>query len=142
MYTINGRPIGQDSPFADANGTQYPANWIRLSSDEEKAAIGIEWIADPEPYDDRYYWSAGNPKDLDQCKAMLVAQVKQTAAALLAPTDWKVVRFIESAAPIGVEVTDYRTSVRTASNDNETAINACTTVEELAALQLTWPENE
>jgi len=141
MYTINGRPISQDSPFADANGTQYPANWIRLSSDAEKAAIGIEWIADPEPYDDRYYWSAGNPKALDQCKAMLVAQVKQTAASLLAPTDWKVVRFIESAAPIGVEVTDYRTSVRTASNDNETAINACTTVEELAALQLTWPEN-
>ena len=142
MYTINGRPISQDSPFADANGTQYPANWIRLASDAEKAAIGIEWIADPEPYDDRFYWSAGHAKDLDQCKAMLVAQVKQTAAALLAPTDWKVIRFIESSAPIGVEVTDYRTSVRTASNDNETAINACTTVEELAALQLTWPENE
>jgi hypothetical protein len=142
MYTINGRPIPQDAPFIDANGTQYPANWIRLASDTEKAAIGIEWIADPEPYDDRYYWSAGNPKDLGQCKAMLVAQVKQTAASLLAPTDWKVIRFIESAAPIGIEVTDYRTSVRTASNDNETAINACTTVEELAALQLTWPENE
>jgi len=49
MYLINGRPIPQDSPFTDANGTQYPANWIRLSSDAEKAAIGIEWIADPEP---------------------------------------------------------------------------------------------
>lgn len=142
MYTINGRPIPQDSPFTDASGTQYPANWIRLSSDAEKAAIGIEWIADPEPYDDRYYWSAGNPKDLDQCKANLVTQVKQTAASLLTPTDWKVIRFIESAAPIGTAITAYRESVRAASNTNETAINACTTVDELAALQLTWPENE
>jgi hypothetical protein len=140
MYTINGRPIPQDSPFTDASGTQYPANWIRLASDAEKAAIGIEWIADPEPYDDRYYWSAGNPKDLDQCKAMLVAQVKQTAAALLAPTDWKVIRFIESAAPIGTTVTAYREAIRADSNNHETAINACTTVDELAALQLTWIE--
>ena len=140
MYTINGRPIPQDSPFTDASGTQYPANWIRLASDADKAAIGIEWIADPEPYDDRYYWSAGNPKDLDQCKAMLVAQVKQTAAALLAPTDWKVIRFIESAAPIGTTVTAYREAIRADSNNHETAINACTTVDELAALQLTWIE--
>jgi hypothetical protein len=142
MYLINGRPIPQDSPFTDANGTQYPANWIRLASDAEKAAIGIEWIADPEPYDDRYYWSAGNPKDLDQCKATLIAQVKQTAASLLAPTDWKVVRFTETGTAVDTATSEYRTAVRTASNANETAINACTTVDELAALQLTWPENE
>lgn len=142
MYLINGRPIPQDSPFTDANGTQYPANWIRLASDDEKAAIGIEWIADPEPFNDRFYWSAGHAKDLDQCKSMLIAQVKQTAAALLAPTDWKVIRFIESAAPIGTAVTAYREAIRNDSNNNEVAINACTTVDELAALQLTWTENE
>ena len=141
MYTINGRPIPQDSPFTDANGTQYPANWIRLASNAEKAAIGIEWIADPEPFNDRFYWSAGHPKDIDQCKAMLIAQVKQTAAALLEPTDWKVIRFIESAAPIGTTVTAYREAIRADSNNHETAINACTTVDELAALQLTWTEN-
>lgn len=141
MYTINGRPIPQDAPFTDANGTQYPANWLRLSSDQEKAAIGVEWIADPEPYDDRFYWSAGHAKDLDQCKAMLIAQVKQTAGSLLAPTDWKVIRFIEAASPIDAETSEYREAARAASNTNEQAIAACTTVEELAALQLTWPEN-
>jgi hypothetical protein len=81
MYLINGRPIPQDAPFTDANGTQYPANWIRLASDAEKAAIGIEWIADPEPFNDRFYWSASHAKDLDQCKSMLITQVKQNAAA-------------------------------------------------------------
>lgn len=141
MYTINGRPISQDSPFTDANGTQYPPNWLRLSSDAEKSAIGIEWIADPEPYDDRYYWSAGNSKDLDQCKATMTAQVKHTAGSLLAATDWKITRFIETALPVGAEITAYREAVRAASNANEAAIAACNTVDELAVLQLTWPEN-
>jgi hypothetical protein len=142
MYLINGRPIPQDSPFTDANGTQYPANWIRLASDDEKAAIGIEWIADPEPFNDRFYWSAGHAKDLDQCKTMLIAQVKQTASGFLSTTDWKVVRFAETGTAVDTATSEYRTAVRTASNTNETAINACTTVDELAALQLTWPENE
>ena len=142
MYTINGRPISQDSPFTDANGTQYPPNWIRLSSDAEKAAIGIEWIADPEPYDDRFYWSAGNAKDLDQCKATMTAQVKQTAGSLLAATDWKIVRFAETGTAVDAATSEYRTAVRAASNANEQAIAGCTTVEELAALQLTYPEND
>jgi hypothetical protein len=142
MFTLNGSTLQLDTPFTDANGTQYPANWLRLATPEERTAIGIAEVADPDPYDDRYYWSLGNPKDLDQCKAMLVAQVKQTAASLLAPTDWKVVRFTETGTAVDTATSEYRTAVRTASNTTETAINACTTVDELAALQLTWPENE
>ena len=142
MYTINGRPISQDSPFSDADGTKYPSNWLRLSSDAEKAAIGIEWIADPEPYDDRFYWSAGHAKDLDQCKAMLTAQVKQTAGSLLAATDWKIVRFTETGTAVDTATSEYRAAVRAASNANEQAIADCTTVEELATLQLTYPEND
>lgn len=140
MFTLNGSTLQLDTAFTGADGTQYPANWLRLATPEERTAIGIAEVADPETYDDRYYWGVGNPKDLDQCKAMLVAQVKQTAASLLAPTDWKVIRFIESAAPIGTAVTDYREAIRADSNNHETAINACTTVDELAALQLTWTE--
>lgn len=142
MYTINGRPIPQDAPFIDANGTQYPANWLRLSSNEDKLAIGVEWIADPEPYDDRFYWSAGHAKDLDQCKAMLTAQVKQTAGALLAATDWKIVRFAETGTAVDTATSEYRAAVRAASNANEQAIAECDTVEELAALQLTWVEEQ
>ena len=142
MYLINGRPIPQDAPFTDANGTQYPANWLRLSSADEKAAIGVEWIADPEPFNDRFYWSAGHAKDLDQCKAMLIAQVKQNAGAFLAPTDWKIVRFAETGTAVDTVTSEYRAAVRAASNANEQAIAGCTTVEELAALQLTYPEND
>ena len=141
MFILNDKPIGLDTAFTTEDGTQYPANWIRLASPEERAAIGITEIGELERYDDRYYWGIGNPKDLDQCKSNLIAQVKQTAASLLAPTDWKVVRFTETGTAVDTATSEYRTAVRTTSNANETAINACTTVDELAALQLTWPEN-
>lgn len=141
MFLLNGNPLPLDTAFTGADGTQYPNNWLRLASPEERAAIGITEAADPATYDDRFYWGVDNPKDLDQCKAMLVAQVKQTAGSLLAPTDWKVIRFIEAALSIDAETSEYREAVRAASNTNEQAIAACTTVEELAALQLTYPEN-
>jgi len=139
MFLLNNNPLQVGVAFTH-NDIQYPANWLQLSTAEEKSQIGITEVDDPARYDERFYWSAGNPKDLDVIKANLISQIKATAASLLAPTDWKVIRFIESAAPIGAEVTDYRTGVRTASNANEAAVNACVTVDEIANLQFTWPE--
>lgn len=140
MYTINGRPISQDSPFTDANGTQYPANWIRLSNADEKAAIGIEWIDDPEPYDDRFYWSAGQPKDLEMVSEVLLAQIKTTSYNLLVATDYKITRMAETGQAVDQETLDARAAIRSAYQANKAAIEAATTVEELAALQLAWPE--
>jgi hypothetical protein len=40
MFTLNGSPISPDTAFS-AGGIQYPANWLRLASPEERAAIGI-----------------------------------------------------------------------------------------------------
>ena len=139
MFLLNNNPLQVGVAFTH-NDILYPANWLQLSTAEEKSAIGITEVDDLATFDDRYYWSAGNPKDLDVIKANLISQIKATAASLLAPTDWKVIRFIESAAPIGADVTDYRTSVRTASNANEAAVNACVTMFEIQSLQLTWPE--
>jgi len=139
MFMLNNTPIGLDTAFTH-NGIQYPANWIRLASPEERAAIGITEEADPEQYDERFYWGVGNPKDIDMLKTNMVSQVKQTAASLLAPTDWKVIRATETSLLLDSETLAKRAAIRTASNVNETAINACVTVDELAALQLNWPE--
>lgn len=139
MFLLNNNPLQVGVAFTH-NDIQYPANWLQLSTAEEKSQIGITEVEDPARYDDRFYWSAGNPKDLDVIKANLVSQVKATAASLLSPTDWKIVRFIETALPVGAEITAYRESVRAASNANETAINACVTMFEIESLQLTWPE--
>ena len=138
-FQLNGKPLGLDVPFTTADGTQYPANWIRLASPEERAAIGITEAADPVPYDDRFYWGPGIPKDIDQLKDSMVAQVKATAGTLLAVTDWKVVRAAEGVKTVDADTLADRAAIRAASDVNETAIKACSTVDELAALQLTWP---
>lgn len=139
MFLLDNKPLGIDVPFTTADGTQYPANWIRLASPEERAAIGITEAADPVPYDDRFYWGPGIPKDIDQLKDGMVAQVKATAGTLLAVTDWKVIRAAEGVKTVDADTLADRADIRAASDVNETAILACTTVDELAALQLTWP---
>ena len=144
MFLINGNTLPQGTPFKDANGTQYPANWLNLSTLEEKTAIGITEVADQVRADDRFYWDGDvtNPKDIDKVKAMLVSQSKSIAGSLLSQTDWKIIRAAETGVAASTEVLAERAAIRTASNDNETAINACTTVDELAVLQLVFPQKE
>ena len=61
--------------------------------------------------------------------------VKQQASQLLAPTDWYVVKAQEVADySVPENITTFRTDVRTKSNEMETAIDNCTTVDELKAL--------
>jgi hypothetical protein len=49
MFLLNNVPLPLDTPFKDAAGFSYPANWLRLTSLEEKQAIGITEVPDPEP---------------------------------------------------------------------------------------------
>ena len=140
MFLLNNKPLGLDSAFTTDDGTQYPNNWLRLASPEERAAIGITEVDDAPTYDDRFYWGVGNPKDIDMLKANMISQVKQTAASLLTPTDWKIIRATETSLLLDSETLASRAAIRTASNANETAINDCTTVDALSILQFNWPE--
>ena len=61
--------------------------------------------------------------------------IKSQASGLLTPTDWHVVKAAEvESYSIPAAMTTYRAAVRTASNDMEVLIDACSTVDELAAL--------
>ena len=65
MFLLNGSPLPLDTPFT-IDGTSYPANWLRLTSIEEKNAVGITEVADTTThYDDRFYWGVDNPKLLN-----------------------------------------------------------------------------
>ena len=46
MWKLDGRIISQDQPFWH-NGVLYPANWITVSSQADKDAIGLVWVAIP-----------------------------------------------------------------------------------------------
>jgi len=173
MFMLNGSPLPPDSAFT-TNEIQYPANWLRLASPEERAAIGITEVADIAPHDDRFYWAPGIPKALDDVlatkedgsplmvqvydaatqsmvdtdvqviqrglKHQMIAQIKQTAGSLLAQTDWKVTRAAEGVKAVDAATLAARAAIRAASDTNEAAITACTTVDELASLQTNWPK--
>lgn len=161
-FLLNGQPISADRAFTDAQGTQYPRNWLRLASDEEKTAIGITWEDDPLPYDSQFYSGRdengelipqrlddeavvdadgnavlddlGNPVFNYGLRREFLAEQKRTAAELLAATDWYVTRKVEADVAIPAEVLTYRAAVRAASGTRESEINACATVAELEAL--------
>jgi len=64
------------------------------------------------------------------------------ARDLLTPTDWHVVKATEvESYSVPAAMTTYRAAVRTKSNDFEALIDACTTVDELAAL-FTYTEQD
>jgi len=142
MFLLNGKHLPEGVGFRDANGTQYPSSWLNLSTEEEKLAIGITWVADPAPIDTRFYWDTDLPKALDDkleedgsttkgLKSNFIAQVKDTAGKLLANTDWYVIRKIERNVDIPSEIALKRTQIVTEANRLETDIKASTTVEGL-----------
>lgn len=144
MFLLNGQPLSLDTPF-EVNGTSYPANWLRLTSLEEKQAIGIEEVPDETTsYDDRFYWGVDNPKDLTDLKKNWTAQVKDTANKLLAQTDWMVIRKAERDVAIPSATASYRASVIAECTRLVDAIANASDVPALITVVTTqnWPRSE
>jgi hypothetical protein len=138
MFILDGKPLSPDVAFTH-DGTQYPNNWLRLASPEERAAIGITEEPDPIPVDQRFYWDTGIPKDHAQLVEQWVGQVKQTAGSLLSQTDWYITRASETGVAAPQSVLDRRSELRALSNEKEALLKATTTTDELAAY-VTGPE--
>ena len=68
-FLLDEKPLPVDVPFKTSNGTQYPANWLRLTTKAEKEAIGITEVADDPVYDGRFYNGDGSAKALDDVDA-------------------------------------------------------------------------
>lgn len=133
MFLLNGQRLQEGTVFQDADGIMYPPNWLNQSTEEQKAAIGITWVADPIRADDRFYWDGdiNNPKDLDGLKTQFVAQIKHTAGTLLAQTDWMVVRKVERNIDIPDDVVAKRAAIIAEADRLENDIQAAETVEDL-----------
>ena len=121
---LDGKQLSYDRAFTH-DGIQYPKNWLRLTTLEEKKAIGITEVADePIAYDQKFYWGPDNPKDHTELKTLWIKETKNNAAKLLAETDWYVVRKSETSTAIPTDVATRRAAIRTLCNTKETAINA------------------
>jgi len=75
-------------------------------------------------------------------KSNFISQVKATAGSILAQTDWMVIRKAERNVDIPSSVATYRASVVTKAAELETAISAVTTVEQLIALNMSFPSDK
>jgi hypothetical protein len=66
MYYLGSTPLRLNSSF-EISGTVYPSNWLTVSTEADRTAIGITWVADPVRADDRFYWNGdiNNPKALE-----------------------------------------------------------------------------
>jgi len=160
MFKHNDTIIPLDLPF-EINGTSYPANWLRLTSIEEKNAVGIVEVAEETTtYDDRFYWGVDNPKQLEDAtvtpegggnsyiqkgmKSNWTAQVKDTANKLLAQTDWMVIRKVERSVDIPAAAETFRAAVITECTRLAAAIAASADVPAFIAVVTTqnWPSND
>jgi hypothetical protein len=73
-------------------------------------------------------------------KSNFIAQVKQTAGSILAQTDWMVTRKADIGTDIPASVVAYRASIRAKADELEASISAVTSVEQLAGLDLSFPQ--
>jgi hypothetical protein len=133
MFLLNGKPISLDAAFTTEDGTQYPANWLRLATVEDREAIGITEVPDPIPVDQRFYWDTGIPKDHAQLVEQWTAQVKATAGSLLSQSDWYITRASETGLAAPQSVLGRRSLIRVMSNDKEGFLGLTETTEQLAA---------
>ena len=60
-FQLNGKPINIYKAYTTADGVKYP----NLRDASVREALGVVEVADPEPYDQRFYWGPNNPKLLD-----------------------------------------------------------------------------
>jgi hypothetical protein len=60
MFQLNGNPISIYSEQI-VNGIRYP----HLRDPALREQLGVVEVADPEQYDQRFYWGVGNPKLLN-----------------------------------------------------------------------------
>lgn len=150
MFKLGDRYIMQDTPF-EYNGVRYPANWLRLSTSDEKIAIGLVEVPDILLMDRRFYKpldSAGPdngtpiPRDLETVKLEQIEAVKINVRTMLNNTDWAIIRQVETGQVLPNSIRDYRTSVREYSKTQIDRINSAATIEELKDIVTTisWPD--
>lgn len=128
------------------DGVDYPGNWIQLASPEQRSSIGICDVVYGQQESDQYYWVQQNapvynaqtnqvdvtftctPKNLTDIKANAFNQVNQIAYSILFPTDWMVVKSVETSTPINPDWNTWRASIRATADQTRTAVTGAADV--------------
>ena len=131
-HTQSNRVLPLDKSFS-LNNVSYPANWLRVSGPEDKAAIGLEWIV-PEP-------PPVVRAPLDREKAVGIDRAKDTAGKLLAQSDWMVIASVERSRVVADDWAEYRAAVIAEADRLESQYSTAESYEALDAIVQNWPIN-
>jgi hypothetical protein len=152
--------ISAGTPFT-WNGIEYPANWCNLSTPEEKASIGMVDVVYGTMPNQTYYWVTedtpvynaqtnqvdinftSTPKDLTKVKENSISQINGTAYTILLPTDWMVVKAVETSTTVPAAWNTWRQSVRNTATAAVNAVEGATNVDGVAAAvsAIVWPKD-
>ena len=122
---------------------EYYINTNEQFKFENNKVISYFGTATPKALEDKNAVDEDNKPILEDGKQVVIKGLKsqkisiskQQASGLLAPTDWYVVKANEvEGYTIPTAISTFRTQVRAVSNQQETQIKACTTVEQLKSL--------
>ena len=144
-YKLGDRTLKLDVPW-EHNDIQYPANWLRLSTAQDRSQLGIVWENDnTQPWNQKFYWgydSGGNliPKTYTDLKTLWIAQTKDTAYKLLQPSDYLWPKLQDENSSFAAAKTAYaaspwstwRSTIRTECAAMVTAIEATANVGDTA----------
>ena len=170
IYKCNGKTIRPGQQFTDADGATHPGSWYTYSA-EQKTAIGItEIVQQPHPNSVLYNWGynddgtvTSTAKSLDDVnevdengdpivedgvqvvtpgvKSNLIAEVKAQQGALLAQSDWAVIRKADTNIEVPAAIQLWRNEIRLAATAMEDQITQAATTNAIAALFLQYTSN-
>ena len=142
-------------------GIQYPPQWIAQATPEQLAEMGIVDVVYGPQANQQYYWVSqdepvynpqtnqvdinftATPKDLTSVKGNALSQVDQTAYSQLFPTDWMVIKSVETSTPMNPDWNSWRAAVRATADQTKTAITAAKDVNAVADIMgsIVWPKS-
>jgi hypothetical protein len=155
FYCTTTQQYIQEGTAFEINGVQYPQNWLNLSTPEEKVELGLEEVvATNTPANDQYYWVSqtlngpsltytNTPKDLTTVKSNAIAQVNQSAYSILLPSDWMVVKAVETSTTVAPAWNTWRQSIRTTATTAVSSIEGAVDVDGVASVMgaIVWAKN-
>lgn len=164
----HGQTIRPGKAWTDQNGVTHPASWHTYSAERKTELGITEIVQQPHPNSVLYNWSynddgtvASTAKSLDDVnevdengdplldddgvqvvtkgvKSNLIANVKSQQGALLAETDWAVIRNADTGDAIPANIATYRADIRSKATAMETAITDAADTDAVAALFVTY----
>jgi hypothetical protein len=168
IYKCNSKTIRPGQQFVDADGTTHPGSWYTYSVEQKTALGITEIVQQPHPNSVLYNWGynddgtvTSTAKALDDInevdengdprldddgvqvvtpgvKSNLIGEVRTQQGSLLSQTDWALVRKVDTAVSVPVNIQTWRDAIRTKATAMEDAITAAADTAAVAALFVTY----